>query len=302
MSRTSRIPHPPGSRFVSLYHWAVRRFGIAGAAVLGLLDFLDRAHDTPGQPLASRARIIAELEGIVGKHMVDQALKDLIGAGVIHRNEETTMGRRNWETRVEYSLDIAGLKQLLATPETGSSGELQNRDFRGLPKPGPDSGLIPGVPYGGIEVEEDLKKEAAARANTHCSVGAADAAAAGLNQKRKHPKRTASKIECWYPDEDKAATEIEALFPAEQIAAAVATVKGRNNSVGKPTSPVPALVAEELERAQRAAEMAERRAAEEAKRDAEVQSILPPEIQRQRAAALAAALRTGRINAQEIIA
>lgn len=294
MSRTSRIPHPPGSRFVSLYHWAVRRFGIGGAAVLGLLDFLDRAHDAPEQPLASRARIIADLEGIVGRNGVDRALQDLVAAGVIHRNEETAMGRRNWETRVEYSLNITGLRQLLATPENGSYGDSRNRELPGLPESGTDPGPIRGVPYKDIEVEEDVYKEAAPRAGARGSDGAA-AADLATEQKRKHPRRTANKIECWYPSEDGPADGIEAHFPQEQIAAAVAVVRARSNSRGNRTSPVPALVAEELERVRRATENAERSAAVRAKREAEERSLPPPEVQKQRIAAIAAALRTGQL-------
>lgn len=291
MSRTSRIPHPPGSRFVSLYHWAVRRFGIGGAAVLGLLDFLDRAHDAPEQPLASRARIIADLEGIVGRNGVDRALQDLVAAGVIHRNEETTMGRRNWETRVEYSLNISGLRQLLVTPDFGSYGDSRNREPPGLPESVPDRGPIQGVPY--KDIKEDVYKEAAApRAGARGPAVAADPV---IEQKRKHPRRTANRIECWYPSEDGPADGIEAHFPPEQIVAAVGVVQARINSRGNRTSPVPALVAEELERVRRATENAERSAAARAKREAEERSLPPPEVQKQRIAAIAAALRTGQL-------
>jgi hypothetical protein len=292
MSRTSRIPHPPGSRFVSLYHWAVRRFGIGGAAVLGLLDFLDRAHDVPEQPLASRARIIADLEGIIGRNGVDRALQDLVAAGVIRRNEETSMGRRNWETRVEYSLNIAGLRQLLASTENGSYGESRDREFPGVPESGTDLGLIRGVAYKNLEVKEDVYKEAAPRAPARGPAAAADPA---IEQKRKHPRRTANKIECWYPSEDGPADGIEVHFPPEQIAAAVAVVRARPNSRGNRTSPVPALVAEELERVRREKENAEHRAVVRATREVEERSLPPPEVQRQRIAAIAAALRTGQL-------
>ncbi len=153
MSRTSRIPHPPGSRYVALYQWAVRRFGVGGAAVIGLLDFLDRAKLEPNQPLASRARIIFELEGIVGKHVVDRALHTLLTVGAIRRCEQTTMGSTNWETRVEYALDIHGLAQLLATPYSESSGNSRNRESRQLPKTEPEPGPPPGVPLNKKEVD-----------------------------------------------------------------------------------------------------------------------------------------------------
>lgn len=105
MSRTTRIPHPPGSRFVSLHAWAVSRFGLAGAAIIGLLDFLDRAKEKEDQPLASRLRILADLEGIVGRNSVDSGLRALSEAGVIRRYEKTSMGEKNFETRVEYGLN-----------------------------------------------------------------------------------------------------------------------------------------------------------------------------------------------------
>ncbi|MBO9395039.1 MAG: hypothetical protein J7458_19165, partial [Caldilinea sp.] len=102
--RTSRIPHPPGSRYLIVHHYLVKRFGFAAAAVLGLLDFLDRAQPQPEMPLASRARIVAELEGIVGRNAVDQALKTLLDAGVIKKVKIVTPGEKNINVFVEYAL------------------------------------------------------------------------------------------------------------------------------------------------------------------------------------------------------
>lgn len=147
-----------------------------------------------------------------------------------------------------------------------------------------------------VELGSGIKKQQHAQHAPEVRAALGDAAADSNEQKRRHPRRTANRIECWYPSDDTPANDIEALFPAEQVAAAVAAVKARPNSVGKPTSPVPARVAEELERAQRAAEAAERHAGHAAKRAAEAQSILPPDILRQRSAALLAAVRTGRFN------
>lgn len=91
--------------------------------------------------------------------------------------------------------------------------------------------------------------------------GPADAAAASLIEKRRHPLRTQTGIECWYLSEDPEAAAIEDSTPSEQIAAAVLTIRARQNSAGKPTSPVPALVKTELERQHREHLVAEQQAA-----------------------------------------
>lgn len=247
MSRTSRIPHPSGSRYVAIYAWAVGRFGLAGAAIIGLLDFLDRAQTRPSQPLASRARIIADLEGISGRDAIDQALKVLQDASVIERNTITTPGLRNIENRVLYSLNPTGLALIFETPEIRSS---RNSGFQESPEP-LKSGLKSGLPS-----YINLEEEAAAPRAHAC--GPADAAAiSSTGEKRRHPRRTANGIECWYPLEDVSADTIENSALPEQITGAVAAIKARKNTAGKPQSPVPALVAEELERARRAVEAVE---------------------------------------------
>lgn len=48
---------------VPIYEPLIKKFGFQAAAILGLLELLDRAQDLPMQPLASRARVIADLEG-----------------------------------------------------------------------------------------------------------------------------------------------------------------------------------------------------------------------------------------------
>lgn len=78
------------------------------------------------------------------------------------------------------------------------------------------------------------------------SRGTADAAASLNKAKRRHPLRTQTGIECWYPWEDPDAASIEDSTPSEQIAAAVLTIRARQNSANKSTSPVPALVKAEL--------------------------------------------------------
>ena len=144
--RSSRISHPPGSRFIAVHVWAVHHFGLAGAAILGELDFLDRAQEQPNQPLASRARIIADLEGVVGRNSVDTALSSLEAAGVICRHVLTRHGEKNIERRVSYGLSIDGLANLLGSPQTGSSRLSLNREFPKVPESGPKSGPKQGVP------------------------------------------------------------------------------------------------------------------------------------------------------------
>lgn len=96
-----------------------------------------------------------------------------------------------------------------------------------------------------------LQEEAAAPCvDTHGTAGAA-APAGDQNKKRQHPDRSRLGIECWYQVEDSEADAIIAAHDPDAIAAVVSAIKSRLNSVGKKTSPVPALVAAELEHQQR---------------------------------------------------
>lgn len=110
MSRVSRIRHPAGARFVILYEWIVRVVGRDGAAIIGLLEFLDRAQAERGQRLASRARIIADLEGIATRQKIDSALALLVELGWIKRHDCKEI-RNNIRTWHEYSLcaNVIGL-------------------------------------------------------------------------------------------------------------------------------------------------------------------------------------------------
>lgn len=250
MSRESRVPHPrgPTGTFVLVRRWLIRHFGLGGAAVLGQLEFLDTFYDEPGQPLASRARLVADLEGIVGKHVVDRGLKDLHEARLIRRHEITTMGQRNWETRVEYSLDLAGLEQFLATPESERSGDSRFREPPELPVPDPKSGAA-------HIVEVDVNAAAAPRAPAR---GLAVAAAPPQTGKRR-VKRT-SGIVTWTAADICDAERLEQEHPQDLIQAAAAALL----AVGK--EPVPGLVTREIERQQRLRATEERGAAAEAER------------------------------------
>ena len=249
MSRTSRIPHPPGSRYVAIYHWAVTQWGLAEAAVLGLLDFFDRGQQTEGKPLASRKRIVADLEGIVGRDGVDKALRTLVDAGALKMHRTTTPGERNLQTRVDYCLDIDGITHILdaaGTPDFRSSGNYENQEPRQLLNPVLESG----VPS---NIDIDIDAAAAPRAQAR---GHADAAASRINQKRRNKRP--SGIVTWTQEDIQAAESIEQQQSADQIGAAAATLL----IAGK--EPVPGLVARELERQQREQKAAMRREATEA--------------------------------------
>lgn len=248
MSLTSRIPHPPGSRYVPIYTWAVARFGFSGAAIIGLLEFFDRAEDMPGQPLASRARIIADLEGVVGRNSVDNALEDLVQRGAITRHIEIRPGKNNITRLVRYGLDLAGIACIISGSKIGSSGKSLNRESREFPESVPKPGPEQVVPYK-EEIETEIE-EAAPRAHARGTDSAA-ASSEVSNAKRQHPDRSRLGIECWYPSEDLEADAIVAAHDSDAITAAVAAIKQRLNGAGNKTSPVPALVLAELERQQR---------------------------------------------------
>ena len=84
--RQSRLPHVAGSRFIQIHDWAAEEVGLAGASVLGLLDFLDRNEVRPHKPVATRLDISAALQRIVGRDAVDRALRDLTNLGWIERS------------------------------------------------------------------------------------------------------------------------------------------------------------------------------------------------------------------------
>lgn len=137
MSRTSRIRHPSGGRFIQLHAWAVGAVGRDGAAVLGLMDFLDRAQDQPGRPLASRSRIIADLQGLVGRNAIDGALARLVDLDWLRLHVDTRVKQRNLSTTHYYSLNAAAVteyvvKHVSGSPDFGKagfpiSGDLESR-------------------------------------------------------------------------------------------------------------------------------------------------------------------------------
>lgn len=142
MSRTSRIERPPGSRFLAIFSDDIFLFGLQGAAVIALLDFFDRAHGVGGQPTASRARILADLQGFIGRNSVDVALTQLLKLGVIKKHVGVEMGEKNYTRNIFYSINSPALSAILqGNPETGSSGDSLFRELRGLPVSVPEQGV-----------------------------------------------------------------------------------------------------------------------------------------------------------------
>ena len=186
--RSSRIPHPPGGRIYLIHHWALTAIGFAGAAVLGVLDFLDRTQPWPHQFICTRTRLIADLEGLVGKNKVDEALAQLIKLGWVVRREETVWGQRNLQTRHHYALCPDTVAEFLArdgisrVPEQGS-GKALKRDLLGSQN------------RDAICKREDVDEEEA--------IPAREAAAARAFTRRP------SGIACWFPEDHEKARQIE---------------------------------------------------------------------------------------------
>lgn len=272
MSRTSRIPHPPGTRYVPIYAWACTRFGLAGAAIIGLLEFLDRAEELPEQPLASRARIIADLQGLIGRNAVDSALDALVKGKAITRHIEVQPGQNNIKRLVRYGLDLPGLGQLLGTPEIGNSRNSRNRESPEFPESGPK----PGVP----SYIKELEGEAAApRAHAR---GTDSAAAPTI---RKCRTRRQSGIVTWVPTDVQAAEVIEQQYAPDDIAAAVAALR----KISK--QPVPGLILQQLEQQQHEHDTAVRLTQEDAELRALATSQIDPVAQAKGQQLLSATLR-----------
>lgn len=148
--RTSRIPHPPGSRFLVLHLWAVKALGKAAAAVLAAVDFLDRVQ--PGMPVANRKRLVADLDGLIGRDAVDAAISQLVVMGWLVRHERLELGKSNLQSFVDYSLNAEAIEDYLASegpPELLKSGTPE------LLKSGRESGRESGA----LSVDKRRRKE-----------------------------------------------------------------------------------------------------------------------------------------------
>jgi len=105
----SRLPQVPGGRFIQIHDWAVNEVGLAGAAVLGVLDFLDRNQSRPFKPVATRLDISASLQGIVGRDAVDRALRDLMHMGWVTRSLHRL--KNNPAERYKFALNAMVIKK-----------------------------------------------------------------------------------------------------------------------------------------------------------------------------------------------
>lgn len=214
--RESRIPHPPGERFVQLHVWAVHDVGFASAAILGLLDFFDRRHEHPGELLAPRARIIADLQGIVGRNAIDSALTKLVQLQWIRLHEITTTTGTNITTTHWYSLRPEIIAQHLA-----------GRGTAGVPKSGHRTS-----PNGALNRETHLLQE-----------GDSSSAEANSGGKKMWSERS-SGIVTWTSTDEMSAAQLEAETAPDDLAAAITTVRNRGKE------PYPSLVAREVKKLQ----------------------------------------------------
>jgi hypothetical protein len=148
--RESRIPHPPGGRFLLVHDWAVRELGRAGAAVLAVIDFLDRREEMAGLWVASRARVVADLEGFVGRNAVDQALEDLVARDWLRRKDHIEQGPTNLVRRAEFALNANAIaKSLLKKTDSLEPGNPKSRNREiGFPGSGTETGTETGTVKG----------------------------------------------------------------------------------------------------------------------------------------------------------
>lgn len=128
MARESRI-HPRGAKFVAVHTWVVVAVGFNAAAVLGVLDFMDRLQPEVGGELCGSARLVDELRGVVGRDAVLKAIKQLLELDWIVEHKQTRPGKRNYETYVNYSLNTAAILdfQNQESPEALISGRPEIR-------------------------------------------------------------------------------------------------------------------------------------------------------------------------------
>jgi len=234
--RASRIPHPLGSRFIQVWEWAVRTIGRDAAIVMAEIDFLDRAQDAPGQPVASRARILADLEGLVGRNSLDNALRILVEAGWLKRHERRTLGPFNIQRSYEFSLDAVAIAASLGhSMKDSDSGDpdVPISETRQSPNRDQSRNLIR-EPLERIEVDE------AAAPSKRAIVAAAVDSSSPMQGKRR--RKRPSGIVTWVPEDEQEALRIEAVASADDIVKAIARLC-RNEK-----QPVPGMVAIELER------------------------------------------------------
>ena len=229
-----------------LYAWAIKRFGFAGAAILGQLEFLDRAQQDGERPLASRLQLLAALEGLAGRNSVDNALKDLLSAKVITRFQETTFGQKNLETYVKYGLNLAGLAAQFETYEAMNVRNSPIGESRQVTESFPESG----TPI----IEKNIEKKAAAQRSDHVLSTTAHASPVVFETERKQRRIRPSGIVTWTSNDVEEAVSLESIHVADLIAAAVSAL------ILSDKEPVPGRVGREIQRMEREHDVAEQKA------------------------------------------
>ena len=152
MARNSRLPHPPGARFVIAHDWIIKAVGKNAALIVGELDFLDRAQERAGTPLTTRAGLISVLQGLVGRNAIDAGIRTLVEIGWVILIERSTVGS-NIRTWHEYALDVKAVEAWLKNQETRRPGTGKP----GVPELEPELEPERGAP---IKEKEETKKEA----------------------------------------------------------------------------------------------------------------------------------------------
>jgi len=169
MSRVSRIRHPPGRRYFKIHLWAVTILGRDTAAVLSALEFRDQFLDVPGTFCVTRAKLIADLEGLVSRNKVDAGIAALIDLDWIASRKLQILGDRNLQTVLELALRPDVINAHLAAdrlPQTGKPG-----------KPGQGAPETPNEPLFGVssnEVNNELLKTTTRGTGKDCSGGGVD--------------------------------------------------------------------------------------------------------------------------------
>ncbi len=211
------------------------------------IDFLDRAQDAPGRPVASRARILADLEGLVGRNSVDSALRILVEAGWLKRHERRTLGPFNIQRSYEFSLDAVAIAASLGHSMMDSDSgdpDVPISEIRQSPNRDQSRNLIR-EPLERIEVDE------AAAPSKRAIVAAAAGHSSSIQGKRR--RKRPSGIVTWVPEDEEEAVRIEAATSREDIVKAIARLCHNEKQ------PVPGMVAIELERMTKEVQLAKLR-------------------------------------------
>lgn len=212
MARTSRISRRAGSLFVQLYHDDVRVLGRAGAAVLSSMEWLDRVEEEPGRFVGTRARLVAHLQGVVGKNAVFAAVDQLVRLGILKERSATRINQAagNLTTWQEYALDAGRASDVLTGNTEPGNPEMPESVFPEMPESEPIS-----EPEPGFSPSNNKKTEIAAAEK------GAQRRAAACASVHKEWKRRPSGIVTWDARDEANAARLEAEHAPEKVRAAV---------------------------------------------------------------------------------